>query len=740
MLAVQLISNTFGSVALTITDPFDLDKFEEALKRGETNDGLIYDFTTQLGFTKEGRQFLKHCKELGQGIEELVVANIFEYNPNTYRWFVTMSGRVNLANYKINEVRLDTNINQSGFRTSFTNLLEQNVTFFNGANFVTKNGSRFNNGNPIVPLKLQPKTVLKESKLASPVGNGFTATDPTGVSINQLLYSRLNTAEVNINELADTFGYTSSIDDTIDTFLLLNDYLAKEAGSLKVTANGTVNFRAAFGAPPLGAGHIQHYTYRVQQHFRQVRGGVNILDFVCDSQDTAVVYDYDLLPAQVVVVPLVFNNDFALIDVQVGDVFFTWLTVQAIASTGSDPRYPNYLTLEIDSTAGSFWDYKQATTFPETSCDAVMIYECFERIAQTLTNQKDCFRSNALGRTDTVPAYDVDGEAALTAVTNGWAIRQLTSPLQNPLFRSLFFNAKELLDAMCMIFCLSWGFDELPDGTPIVRVEKKGHFFDNGLQIGADLGEMPLVEKMVDPSHYWQSVRFTYPDIKLIKQINAIDEFNTVREWVSTITQVKGKLEMVSTFSTSGYETEEQRRQTIASTNSPNDDTKFMFDVLRDGAPVDGVQGWKNRRDEGFSGITNLYSPETAYNLNFRPGKIAQRWKPFLAAVTNQLLDKTLKFSFGTGNYLLTCADVDTGIAVDEQGVVDLTGVLPVYVPDVYSFINDLTRDQWAIVKANQTGFFQFLDKGVKCRGFIKNVSRNHDTKETTFQLLKAYP
>lgn len=737
MIKVQLTSNKLGTVNLSKVDPESLDKLQEHIKRSSENDGVVYSYSTTLKFDKIGREFIKQAYQL-DGIEALVVVNIYEHN-GKYGWFLSSSGKVNFISYIKDEIGIAVNLDQFNFNVTFNNQINQDVSM---SVTQSQNGMALPELT-LVNLKLQPKSLLKEYLALPSVGNSYSNTPAlTTIKTDLHIFGVFDTSNLKLGELDDSFGYQSFMGDITD----FNNYQAKESGTIdEVHIKGKMNFTMNLRRVTVLVNPWTSVTFQIKYYLKhRDKDGVTITDsnfyttnFVCNGGASGAP-SYDIPPFTTT---NTIEFDYTLagpINVIIGDTFIVYYEFHSISmvASGGDTSWIYYSTggivLEVDSD-NTFIDIKQNTIFPESTCKGIMAYELCERLCQYYTNQINCFKSTVLGRTDLLIPYDADGEAALIAFTNGWAIRKSDT-------HQLFFNFKDVMQVLASAFGLGWGFEQQEDGTNLVVVEKIEYFYNRNLKI-LDLGQLPKVKTKVLADRYSQIIKYGYRDLKQIKQLNAVDEFNQGRQAATPLTQISNTLDLsAGQISASGYEIENQRRQASVTTNSPLDEDRFIICALRDGAPVMGIQSWKNERAEDFTDITNLYDPASAYNLRIRPGKALRRWSKIIATNVVYGLNKVIKFSSGTGNYNLVCKGSDDNAAFSENANLDLTGVFPVYVPEGYEIPEwSLNRDQWRALLNSKYGYIQFKDGKETNRGLLLDVERNPTTRKVKFELLKIF-
>ena len=80
MLKITLYSDTLGSFVVN-PDAIDMDKLDQTIQRSsEVADGIIYEYSLDLSFTKDAKDFLINAYRNTGGIEAIVTANIHEYD------------------------------------------------------------------------------------------------------------------------------------------------------------------------------------------------------------------------------------------------------------------------------------------------------------------------------------------------------------------------------------------------------------------------------------------------------------------------------------------------------------------------------------------------------------------------------------------------------------------------------------------------------------------------------------
>jgi hypothetical protein len=273
------------------------------------------------------------------------------------------------------------------------------------------------------------------------------------------------------------------------------------------------------------------------------------------------------------------------------------------------------------------------------------------------------------------------------------------------------------------------------DGRQVVVVEPLSYFYNKDSLI-LDLGPVSDFHRIIDVKQYANQIETNYGKID-IQKTNGIDDPNGLRRWRYPITQVSTKQLATTKYKVSPYEIEDQRRLINSTEDSKNDDNNFFIDLIRDGL------SFKPRIMEGFTLVENLYSPETTYNLNLSPRRNLDNWLKVVAISLYKSVNKSIEFASGEGNYFMTTQKVGEAAPKPEGGPgvkVDLTNVLPLYLPERYKFNCPLSSDSMSLIRNNPYGYFIFQEYrgGPNLEGFLSKVTREAKKKLGTFELLKV--
>jgi hypothetical protein len=756
MIRIQLY-NEFAGALTVIPDAQGTEDFDDTIRRSDDTDGVIHEYSLDLQFNKQSRAYLRDVFDVGGGIEATVIVNVFEYKPNSFRWEQIGAGKIKFTNFDIDAESVKTSIEQTGFQRKVLNLLEKDVDL---ETTVSQGGATLP-GVAYLDLTLHSKKIIKTSRSTPTELTQYEQLDAyilslpgSGAYRERIFYGQISTEKIEPKELNDSFalgwGWVESGDGTLGvtgpaTVEQTQDHLEAELDPrinlLKTVEAGVADVEAILelrheiqasdisgdvdvcGAAALGEIEL-HAWYEHRDADNVIKNLVHIGQFAMPNCGSRPDGNYSIGPLEQI--------PFSLpgVVVEAGDKIYIYETVRiygnySVAGLGGETVEHHF---RVTPGPNHFISITSETITPPSNAKSYAIYEALERMFQYYTDQVDCFRSDYFNRTDTTNPADVDGPGSLRAIVSGANIRQVTG-------KTTFVNGKDFFGALNAIDCLGLGF-ELADGKQVVRIEPLTYFYNKDSLI-ADLGPVSDLHRVVDTKQYNNQIEQNYGKID-IQKTNALDEFGTLRRFGYPITQVSTKQLATTQYKISGHEIEDQRRKISSTEDSKNDDRNFFISLVRDGLD------FRPKTNEGYILVENLYSPETAYNLDLSPRRNLDNWLKVIAVSLYKSLNKVIKFDSGEGNYLMVTQKTGEIAPKPEGGpgvTVDLTGVAPLYMPERYKFKCPLSSDIMAAIRANPYGYFKFQEfpGGPNLEGYLSKVTRETKKKLGTFELLKVY-
>lgn len=746
MLRVELWNEIKGQLIIETADPIGLNDMPLNIKRDAENEGVTYEVTLDFEFIEEGRLYVADAFETCGGPDAEVFVKVYELNPNTYKWTVFTEGQLDFKKYDLSEDRVVVNIEQTGFQRRTLNLLEVDVDL---ETTFSQNGTSLPpNSGVHTDVLYHSKAILKEHD-AKPtdsteyqqidvLGEGYPqCLTPGGCvrSFDQTAYGQVDFSESLAAELEGVFstpyGYSTDgvfpIYQAVEAGVMdLNIQLTLKHSVEALITGGDIDF---CGSSTSDIGNKEVFAW-----FRHTDSEDTVITETNFGQwlsnvgcgDSGKIGNFETK-----------NYADPSLNINVGDKLYVYFTFRISGNyeqnNGGSAGRVDY-TLKVQADPDQTWlRMTQTTQTADSMVKTVMLYEAIERCCQYYTNQRDCFRSTLVGRTDILgpdgsPLYAQDGQYGLIGLTNGHYLRGITVD------KSIIWSLRDLLDFVNSIACIGFGFETV-DGVQVLRLEKREYFYRKNVKI-LSLFSVADVHKKIDTKRLYNQIEYGYAGKLDIGQVNAIDEFNTLRRQIIPIIQTKNQLKISNTTRVSGYQIEFQRRLVGSTKDSKLDDENFAVVLLRDGLT------FKTKKNEGYSFITGVYDFPSGYNYDISPARNYENWLPFVASSLIRSVDKTTKFTYGEVNY--TAATQKTGEAtlLPENGNRDLTNI-EAYVDYMnYSFTHPLTREELQLIRANPYGYIEFTDLfGTLMQGFIsaKGIEYNKEEGTADFDLIRVY-
>jgi hypothetical protein len=241
------------------------------------------------------------------------------------------------------------------------------------------------------------------------------------------------------------------------------------------------------------------------------------------------------------------------------------------------------------------------------------------------------------------------------------------------------------------------------------------------------------IEKEVADELYYNELIFKYPEWNN-EFVNNLDEFNSTREFVLPITQVKRRLQMMSAIIASGYTIEFVRRKPVtlgSTTDEDRDNFNFVVQLIRDGAD------YEPEKNAGIT-ISNVIDPATVYNARLSPMRCILRNGQMIRSGLFKRDSANINLAFGEGNTRLQTT-LTGGTLVNETTVPVASLGKPLWIPEFYSFKAPFKQEYQEALEANPYGYIEFSTDGkTRKKGYVVKIDPEADSELTSFKLLKA--
>lgn len=460
-----------------------------------------------------------------------------------------------------------------------------------------------------------------------------------------------------------------------------------------------------------------------------------------------------------------FSNTINLNDFLAGDYLHTTIslnagdTISVFFSIIGYPIAPGGSIYEFSvSITNGYISFTKATVRPATAAPVFAILETGARIAQSITNQIDAFRSDYFGRKNSQPfAYNDNGCGSFNAITNGALIRgfplidqTIAGVLQAG--RPVKMSLNQYFDDLNCIDNLGLGIENI-SGVDYIRIEPKSYFYNNSLIFR--LSNIPNLKISVAPEYYYNTFSNGYAKWK-IDNINGLDETNTIHKYDLGLKTISNPLELICNLITSSYMIEDARRKQFSDffTEDFDTDNDNFIICLNRSVDIDGIPNnlTTAEKDENFSSVENVLDPSTSYNLRISPGRNTLRWSNVLNVGLLKYPARNIKFTYGEGNFKMVSqlADDSCPGRWDNQAFnegqdiqwddANNTDNSPLWEPLIADFSYPLTRNQYNIMTANPNGYIEISGKSDNyTKWFILEAKYTPVGGMTEFKLLKKW-
>lgn len=389
------------------------------------------------------------------------------------------------------------------------------------------------------------------------------------------------------------------------------------------------------------------------------------------------------------------------------------------------------LTLEKET----FFHAESGSLCEDSTVEYYMIHEALSHTVEEITNGCLRVKSSYYGRTNSQPyAFSSTGCGGLRIVTSGLKIRKADNP-------TFFTSVKNLVDNLRKIDNI--GFDVLGND---VRIESVDFFYKN-----TEILKCPAavsVSVIVNESGHYAKITAGYKNWQTQK-INGLNEFNSEREYKTSLEVISTTLDIQSEFVTGSLPIEVTRQQLFAATGAADttyDNNTFLICVL----PAADVYHTYEVEQGGITNPVNMYSPETAYNWRLRPVANMMRWYKSIASSYRTIMSTLNKvfFSSGTGNILAGGITTDDTCRPEKQPTVEnqdiffsqISDFTPLWINETITFTYPLSLAEYNKIKSNPYGYISVqCGNGDWLKGFIRQLNYAPVKGEGQFTLIRKY-
>lgn len=347
---------------------------------------------------------------------------------------------------------------------------------------------------------------------------------------------------------------------------------------------------------------------------------------------------------------------------------------------------------------------------PATNAELYLIHETLSRVSEAITNGCVRVKSSFYGRTDSEPfSFPEDGCGGLRSVTSGLKIRRA---IEDKFFTSL----KDLLEGLNAIDNI--GFDIIQDPLlsygMLLRIEGVDFFYQDTEILRHDA--IPKGDSEVEENKHYSRIQVGYKKWE-VERVNGLDEFNSNREYNTSIDTISSNLDITSILVAGTYPIEITRQQSFAVSGGADtkyDNDTFIICMERPAYPYSSLQVELGN----ITNAANIFSPNTIYNYRLSPLRNLMRWYKTIAAGFASLGDalNMLFFTSGTGNLTASGLMTDTTCRMENSDLqenqnifvtkfTNVTDYTPLWKNELITYDYPMSIADYRAIKENPYGY-----------------------------------
>jgi len=679
--------------------PEGWDDQQVSIMRSKQYKGLFRGVSTSLRFVGDGKDYIQNIYENTGTETEVKIAFYKYYSPPTDKYLLFFSGTVDLSTYVSDEdIFVECNINESSFSTKIM-----------GRDGVKIDISTIES---IEGVELDPTpeqtVLLKQRELLS-----------SGVF-------QLNDFVNNATSSVVTIDGTDWDGFTLPITLISNDSTVTNLQSQDISELGQQGFWG-----PASQDSIVSFTGRIAGRARDVTTGIRKeLDIsfrlrVYDD-DTLTTINYDVpLHTNINVppgpgTPVIWGDFDFTFDVKLGnttliskDAVIELIAIDVNTSATPTVFYAEFTAIDLNLAINLQWK-------DGTNAKGFFVYDAFKKITEAITDKKNSFISDF---------YGPGGQKELYTLHTGKQIRNIPDS-------KLKLSFEELFNSMNAIHNIAVGIEYDEVGQPYLRCEPEEYFYDATVILAVH--NVSKLKKEVARDRIYNEVEVGYAKAEY-EEVNGLEEYNNKFEWSTTIKTIKNKLPLVSDIRGDGYGIEFARRKQYA--DYPTEDTKydndtFIVKVIKVG------ENYHSEQDEKYDLVENIFSPETAYNLDVTPGRML---RAHAAKIRSGLRNSTsdIKFQFAEQKSNLNAQKTGESAILENQDIQLNTIDSNRWINDYYEFESILTFEQLQILVRNSKGIVKFSAASEETTtnyfyGWLEEINNEAEKDTAVWRLLRV--
>lgn len=379
--------------------------------------------------------------------------------------------------------------------------------------------------------------------------------------------------------------------------------------------------------------------------------------------------------------------------------------------------------------------------------DFLFNHDLTSRLLYIITGRNDAYYSKYFGRTDL--GYTEDGDGGLIGVMSGLWARAFNRDSEK--YKSLTISLKDNLESNHSVFNTGIGIETV-NFKERIREEDLKYFYQNEVAVRLPF-QISKVKRTVDKDLFFSGMSFGYDKAGDYEDSMGLDEPNTRTDYVTPIRKSTKKFIKTSKIRTDEYGMELARRKpqlTFPDEDTRYDEGNWFLDLKR----VDGALGYEQR--EGYTdGLditdrlqelpTGIHSPETYRSMHFTPLRMLFRHAWVFRSGMEKYLNKVIKYISAVSNSQLTTWTIGDSQPYAENDDIDISKLeRSRFLPEIVEFTHpvddnlmDLINSKTKLIYGGEEEdipnvYFKFEyinEKDNLERGYLLNLKPNKEGK-----------
>ncbi|WP_298527834.1 hypothetical protein [uncultured Christiangramia sp.] len=627
------LESVLGTITLT-EDPINHDQSEFNIARSEKTYGILLTVINNLEFVGEAKNYLDALYAL-HGVHAKCRQSRKEKHPTTDKWQDPVIGYLDFSTRKIKDGKFQIDFIEGGLRELLASQIKEKFEL---------NRKTDIEGNDIPELKrdilgLLGKDVFLSSRFENDVDE-FTTQSGRWSSGNEdreafhPLPLTVKTNSDNLNIQAPLASY--AIEERYQQSLGNMFFAVADRDRGKVSFSGN----ASFFVESIDGNRVNEFNMKLvlRRYTSDADGGNLVLEETTVLEDLGdprvndaftLSWNFELEPKE--------NESYAIGLLSVGQY-----------GGGFPVRYDGKNNVTFAKyKANAIW--AEDSFYKATSNPCITAHDMFSRLSEIYAGTP-CFESYLLDGRDITLLTDANHN--IVFAPGGW-IRNLKKKTENEELSEwpMTMSFEDAYASIHAFMPVGYGISTVGNTQKIVLEDLR--FFFQRTVMGS-LGKIDIKERSTAVEFCYQSMQFGYEKGGDDEIVLGLDEYNTRATSRTPLTVTDNEYNALSPSRADVYKPEIERRKQFSDfpdLSSETDNDNWMFDVKKTAEYVEQnayeVRTWQDDFEQAPKAV---YSPETAYNLNFTPARNRERHSWWWDNSVYMLKDKDIQFVSGKGN------------------------------------------------------------------------------------------